>query len=72
MSPSVPREILLHGSPDVDAKSASVAGLQVMHLEMTDDILEELLETSRNGKGPKIQFGSHPVRDIKVNCIGPY
>lgn len=36
--------------------------LQAMQVEMTQDIVDELLESMRSGKPPQILFGRTPVR----------
>jgi RNA polymerase II elongation factor ELL len=56
-------EAALIGAPDRDMalREAKSAPLQAMHVEMTQDIVEELLESARSGKAPQIVFGRTPV-----------
>lgn len=56
--------IALHGAPDSDigSKDARSSPIQAMQLEMTQDIVDELLESVRSGKAPQIFFGRTPVR----------
>lgn len=57
--------IALHGAPDFDIGSKDVkhSPMQAMQLEMTQDIVDELLESVRSGKPPQIFFGRTPVCD---------
>jgi RNA polymerase II elongation factor ELL len=59
---------LLDGAPDALIGTAEAKGnsVQVMQLEMSNDVLEELLESARRGKQPQIVFGRTPV------CLGPF
>ncbi|KAF2112021.1 hypothetical protein BDV96DRAFT_165172 [Lophiotrema nucula] len=54
--------IALHGAPDSDigSKDTKTTPIQVMQLEMTQDIIDELLESVRSGKPPQIYFGRTP------------
>jgi hypothetical protein len=56
-------EAALIGAPDSDMalREAKSAPLQAMHVEMTQDIVDELLESARSGKSPQIVFGRTPV-----------
>ena len=56
--------IALVGAPDSDSgiKDATPAlQLQAMQVDMTQDIVDELLESVRGGKAPQILFGRTPV-----------
>ncbi|KAF2140015.1 uncharacterized protein K452DRAFT_310368 [Aplosporella prunicola CBS 121167] len=55
-----PAGLTLHGAPDacIDDPTKLVPA---MHLEMTQDILDELLQSIRNGKPPQLLFGRNPV-----------
>jgi RNA polymerase II elongation factor ELL len=55
--------IALHGAPDSDlgSKDAQHAPVQAMQLEMTQDMVDELLESVRSGKPPQLFFGRTPV-----------
>ena len=55
--------IVLHGAPDSDIESrdAKHMPVQAMQVEMTQDIVDELLESVRSGKSPQILFGRTPV-----------
>jgi hypothetical protein len=62
MSAIQSREVVLRGSPNVDRIANGLArNVQIMHLELSDDVLEQLLESTRKGKVPKMQFGPNPV-----------
>jgi RNA polymerase II elongation factor ELL len=56
--------ILLHGAPDeaIGRPGGETEALQVMQLDMSNDVLEELLSSARSGKQPQITFGRNPVR----------
>jgi RNA polymerase II elongation factor ELL len=58
------RGIALRGAPDTDiaTKEAKSHAVQVMQLELTQGIVDELRESVRGGKGPQIFFGRNPVR----------
>lgn len=49
------------GAPSGDAADRPPP-LQAMQVEMTQDIVDELLESMRSGKPPQILFGRTPVR----------
>jgi RNA polymerase II elongation factor ELL len=55
--------IILRGAPDdfIGLPGAETKSIQVMQLDMSNDVLEELLASARNGKQPKISFGTNPV-----------
>jgi hypothetical protein len=57
-------EIALHGAPDscIGTSDARNVGLQVMQLDMTQEIMDALLQSVRDGKPPQILFGRAPVR----------
>ncbi|KAF2808274.1 uncharacterized protein BDZ99DRAFT_499634 [Mytilinidion resinicola] len=54
--------IALHGAPDSDisTKEARSHAVHVMQLEITQDIINELLESAHGGKPPQILFGRNP------------
>lgn len=56
--------IALTGAPDTDIGSrvAKTTPIQAMQVDMTQDIVDELLESLRSGKPPQILFGRTPVR----------
>jgi RNA polymerase II elongation factor ELL len=56
--------IALHGAPDSDigSRDAKHMTVQAMQVEMTQDIVDELLESVRSGKAPQLLFGRTPVR----------
>jgi hypothetical protein len=62
MSVSTLEEFTLLGTPEFGTNDTSSSKVQLMHVEMSNDILEQLLESTRLGKVPKLQFGAHPVR----------
>ena len=55
--------VLLDGAPDaaIGTQEEKTSALQVMHLEMSNDTLEDLLECIRKGKAPQVLFGKTPV-----------
>ncbi|PVI06746.1 hypothetical protein DM02DRAFT_514159 [Periconia macrospinosa] len=57
-----PGGIALLAAPDSDIGSrvAKPTQIQAMHVEMTQDIVDELLESIRNGQPPQIFFGKSP------------
>lgn len=57
-----PTGIALQGAPDTDigTKEAKSNAVQVMQLEMTQSVVDELLECVRSGKPPQITFGRAP------------
>jgi hypothetical protein len=56
--------IALVGAPDSDMefRDANSPPMQAMQVEMTQEIVDELLESVRSGKAPQIFFGKTPVR----------
>ncbi|KAF2681093.1 hypothetical protein K458DRAFT_421000 [Lentithecium fluviatile CBS 122367] len=54
--------ITLVGAPDSDigSRDAKTTPVQAMQVEMTQDIVDELLESVRSGKPPQIFFGRTP------------
>lgn len=56
--------IALFGAPDSDigSRDAKTTPIQAMQVDMTQDIVDELLESVRSGKPPQIFFGRTPVR----------
>jgi RNA polymerase II elongation factor ELL len=58
-----PGGIALVGAPDRDMESrdANPSPMQAMQVDMTQDIVDELLESVRSGKAPQIFFGRTPV-----------
>ena len=59
----VPAGLALLDAPDSDIGSrvAKQSPAQAMHVEMTQEIVDELLESVRNGQPPQILFGRSPV-----------
>jgi RNA polymerase II elongation factor ELL len=55
--------IILRGAPDqfIGRPGAETKSIQVMQLDMSNDVLEELLASARNGKQPQLSFGRIPV-----------
>jgi hypothetical protein len=55
--------IALVGAPDSDSgfKDAKTTPMQAMQVDITQDIIDELLESVRSGKAPQILFGRNPV-----------
>ncbi|KAH4600377.1 E3 ubiquitin protein ligase [Parastagonospora nodorum] len=54
--------IALVGAPDsdMDSRDANSPPMQAMQVEMTQEIIDELLESVRSGKAPQIFFGKNP------------
>jgi hypothetical protein len=54
---------LLEGAPDgsIGTPDARTNAVQVMHLDMSNEILDDLLECIRKGKAPQVLFGKNPV-----------
>lgn len=52
--------IALLGAPDSDRDARSMS-VQAMQLNMSQEIVDELLESVRSGKSPQIFFGRTPV-----------
>lgn len=65
--------IALVGAPDSDIGShdAMTTPMQAMQVEMTQDIIDELLESVRSGKPPQIFFGRTPVC-VQTSPEAPY
>ncbi|KAF2017777.1 hypothetical protein BU24DRAFT_344488 [Aaosphaeria arxii CBS 175.79] len=57
-----PHGIALHGAPDGDigSKDAKHSPVQAMQLEMTQDMVDELLQSVNSGNTPQIIFGRTP------------
>lgn len=55
-------EIILQGFSSADVQDASAGGIQYMQLELTNEVLEQLLESTRLGTPPRIHFGPSQVR----------
>jgi RNA polymerase II elongation factor ELL len=64
-----PGGVALVGAPDRDMESrdASLQPLQAMPVDLTQEIVDELLESVRSGKAPQLFFGKTPVCD----CASP-
>lgn len=58
------REVALLGAPDtaIGQPQAKTKGVQAMQLNLTSDVIEELLECIKSGKTPQILLGNNPVR----------
>lgn len=58
-----PSTIRLDGAPDhlIGRPEAKSAPVQVMQVELSLSVLDELLECTRTGKPPQILFGRNPV-----------
>jgi len=56
--------IALQGAPDtlIGTPDAKTKPVQVMQLDLTKNILNELLDCVRDGKSPQVLFGRAPVR----------
>jgi hypothetical protein len=61
MSTTSYQEITLHGGPDGEIKDFSSTGPSIMHIELSDEVLARIIESTKNGKPPKIQLGSNSV-----------
>jgi len=60
--------IALHGAPDSDigSRDAKHLPIQAMQVEMTQDIVDEMLQSVRSGKPPQILFGRTPVCALRT------
>lgn len=65
--------IALFGAPDSDIGSrvAKTTPIQAMQVDMTQDIVDELLESVRSGKPPQILFGRTPVGCCSLHRASP-
>lgn len=56
--------LALHGAPDSDvgSRDARTTPIQAMHIEMTQDLVDGLVDSVQSGKPPHISFGRTPVR----------
>lgn len=72
--------IALVGAPDGDIafNDARCTPVQAMQVDITQDIIDDLLENARGGKQPQIVFGrtpvrvhSHPFRTLHGACTLP-
>lgn len=56
--------IALIGAPDRDigTKEPQTSSMQAMQIDITQDVVDELLESIKSGKVPQIYFGKAPVR----------
>jgi hypothetical protein len=63
----IDRQVSLLGAPDAAIGQPQVKGkgIQAMQLNLTADVIEELLDCIRSGKTPQILLGNSPVRFLK-------
>jgi hypothetical protein len=63
LSLAVMESFLLEGAPDgsIGTQEEKTSAVQVMHLELNNDILDDLLECIRKGKAPQVLFGKTAV-----------
>jgi RNA polymerase II elongation factor ELL len=71
-----PGGIALVGAPDrdIESRGADSPPMQAMQVDLTQDIVDELLESVRSGKAPQIFFGRTPVRvqtPPEACCVTP-
>lgn len=71
------RSVQLTGAPDesIGMPDAKASPVQVMQIDLTQDVLDELLRCTRSGKPPQILFGKTPVSSSKrwlLGCIGSW
>jgi RNA polymerase II elongation factor ELL len=70
------REVALLGAPDaaIGQPQAKTKGVQAMQLNLTSDVIEELLGCIKSGKTPQILLGNNPVRFSKLFSFsrGPF
>ena len=59
--------VALVGAPDADPP-AKTRCVQAMQLNLTSDVVEELLDCIKSGKRPQVLFGSTPVRAYTAAC----
>jgi RNA polymerase II elongation factor ELL len=61
--------VALVGAPDANPQ-AKTRCVQAMQLNLTNDVVEELLDCIKSGKCPQVLFGSTPVcAYAAVSCI---
>lgn len=55
--------VVLRGAPDtfIGTTQAKTRAVQVMQLDMSQEVVEELVRCSRDGRPPQILFGRNPV-----------
>ena len=60
---TIMESFVLEGAPDasIGLPEAKTSAAQVMHLEMSNDILDDLLACIRKGRAPQVLFGKTPV-----------
>jgi len=60
----IDRQVSLLGAPDAAVGQPQIKGkgLQAMQLDLTADVIEELLDCIKSGKTPQILLGNSPVR----------
>jgi hypothetical protein len=68
MSSTSFQEITLLGGPDGDIKDISSSGPSIMHIELSDEVLARIIDSTKNGKPPKIQLGSNSVSLLGDIC----
>ncbi|KAF2091201.1 hypothetical protein K490DRAFT_33388 [Saccharata proteae CBS 121410] len=57
-----PAGLALHGAPDASMTAHEPASaVQCMQLEMTEEVVDELLKSIRSGKAPQLLFGRNPI-----------
>jgi hypothetical protein len=64
---------LLEGAPDgsIGTQEEKTSAVQVMHLELNNDILDDLLECIRKGKAPQVLFGKTAVCSRGLDAADP-
>jgi len=60
---TIMESFVLEGAPDasIGLPEAKTSAAQVMHLEMSNDILDDLLACIRKGRAPQVLFGKTPL-----------
>ena len=56
--------VALVGAPDADPQAKT----RCVQLNLTSDVVEELLDCIKSGKRPQVLFGSTPVRAYTAAC----
>ena len=65
--------VVLNGAPDalIGTPEGRSSAIPMMQLDLTDDVLEELLQCTKTGKAPHIIFGRTPVCKLPPGPLPP-
>ena len=76
MAAAAVSQIALNGAPDalIGTPEDRSSAVPMMQIDLTDDVLEELLACTKAGKAPHIVFGRTPVCMLpipEISCPHP-